>query len=189
MSSESEKSDIIRAALNGQTVVVQVIGRGSFKTSPALKGFIRQAIEEAGCRRFIFDMQECVSMDSTFMGVVAGLSIRLKKSGRDGLTIMNLTPKTFALLDTLGVCRLLDAYAAETTPAALQETVNGTSGFVTLGDGASDRLSNVETMLEAHQALVQASPDNRERFQDVINYLSQDAKGLRTAEDAEQQDD
>jgi anti-anti-sigma factor len=170
-------------------VVVQVVGRGSFKTSPALKAFIRQATDKADCQRFIFDMQECVSMDSTFMGVVAGLAIRMKKSGHDGLIIINLTPKTYALLDTLGVCRLLDAYATENTPPELQETVKGTTGFVTLGDGAADRLSSVETMLAAHEDLVQASPDNKERFQDVIGYLSKDAEELRAAEGSQQQDD
>lgn len=181
MSEENVKNDSILAALNGSTVVVKIVGRGSFKTSPSLKAFVRQAAEESGCRRFIFDMTDCVSMDSTFMGVVAGLALRMKKTGRESLSVANLTQKTFSLLDTLGVCCLLDAFETENTPQELADVIKGTSGFVVLEQGVTDHLSSVETMLRAHEDLVRASPDNRERFQDVISYLSKDVKELKSS--------
>src|SRR5450631_2319235 len=65
---------------SGPEVWIRVEGRGSFQNSPALKEFSRKLIDE-GRRKFVVDLKSCLAMDSTFMGTLAGLAIRLRDTG------------------------------------------------------------------------------------------------------------
>ena len=60
-------------------VWVRINGKGSFNSSPPLKGFVERRIE-SGETRFVIDLGDCPAMDSTFMGTLAGLAMRLAKS-------------------------------------------------------------------------------------------------------------
>jgi hypothetical protein len=43
-------------------------------------------------------------------------------------------------------------------------------------DLAIERTDQAECMIEAHEALVDADPDNLARFKDVLEYLKQDLR-------------
>ena len=43
-----------------------------------------------------------------------------------------------------------------------------------LTTAAPDRQTQAETMLEAHEAVIEANPDNAAKFKDVLDYLKQD---------------
>ena len=70
----------ILVGVTGNAVYIKVRGKGSFQNSPALKEFARQMLER-GHRIFAFDLGECTVMDSTFMGTLAGMALRLRESG------------------------------------------------------------------------------------------------------------
>ena len=52
-------------------VVVRIDGRASFQNSAGLRDFFAEMLRR-GKTRFIVDFQHCASMDSTFLGVLAG---------------------------------------------------------------------------------------------------------------------
>ena len=52
-------------------VLIRIEGRASFVNSGSLKDFFAEMIRQ-GKRRFVVDFQHCTSMDSTFLGVLAG---------------------------------------------------------------------------------------------------------------------
>lgn len=183
MSADVDRTDVIRVARNGERVVVCIVGRGSFNMAAPLKTFLADCIEKDPAVHLLFDMQACETMDSTFMGVVAGVSLKIRRQGAGEVTIVNLNPKTYALLNTLGVCRLLAAFEADSTPADLAQIAEQTTDFIDLAGPRADRLTNVETMLNAHRDLVRADPENRERFNDVIDYLSKDVEDLASSEE------
>src|ERR1700755_851419 len=64
-------------------VVVRIDGRASFQNSSCLRDFIAEMLR-TGKQRFVLDFQQCASMDSTFLGVLAGAAIELKKKAPDG---------------------------------------------------------------------------------------------------------
>jgi anti-anti-sigma regulatory factor len=81
MGSENNK-DSLTAAYIDQAAIIRVEGRGSFKTSPPMKQFIHQVMDTRSAQNILIDMAACTGMDSTFMGVVAGLACLIKsKSG------------------------------------------------------------------------------------------------------------
>ena len=154
--------------MQGADAWVRVFGRGSFQVSPALKKFAVGAIERR-CRRVILDMRECLGMDSTFLGVLAGLALQLRK--REGeLVLVNADSKNCALVETLGLSRLIRQVSdsALVGPAAPRD--------LTALDTAADKRTTAETMLAAHETIVAEAPQNALQFKDVLMYLQEEVK-------------
>ncbi len=153
---------------------VKIAGRANFTFSPDFKTLLVELIQK-GYRRFIIDLSECVLMDSTFLGVLAGFGIKLNQpaaaTANGGIELSNPNPRVTELLENLGVLQLF-------------KIVNGSlkiSGDVCelIPDpvGAS-REEIARTSLEAHQTLMAVNPDNVLRFKDVTQFLAEDLKKL-----------
>lgn len=168
------ESDSLLVAMEPPKAVVIVRGRGTFKAAPALKKFGSTAIEN-GCNLLLLDMQDCVGMDSTFMGVTGGLALRLRKERSGEVAMVNLSVKNRALLMTLGLDRCVRTEGAEGELAAFL----GRKETARLEPGATDRTMTAQTMLDAHNTLVSISPDNLAKFQDVIAYLQDEMQRSR----------
>ena len=69
----------IQVGVNGPAVWVRVEGKGSFLNSGNLKEFAQEMVTR-GYREFVIDLQNCAMMDSTFMGTMAGVALRLKRA-------------------------------------------------------------------------------------------------------------
>ena len=170
------------AARLGETVVIRVEGRGSFKISPALKQFIHRLVEEGSARRILLDMSACVGMDSTFMGMLAGMSGFLKKKGNPvSLKLINLSEKNRKLLSTLGVDRVLEhsLNATEEEREVVEKMLTQTSER--LDARSVDKLEAAQTALEAHQSLAEIDPENQVRFRSVLELLQNDVQTLRSS--------
>ncbi len=179
MAGSEQGSDRLLVMVRGSRAFVRVIGRGSFKVSTALKEFAATAIEGAD-GRLVLEMSACTGMDSTFMGVLAGVAMRLNRSGNGGrVALVNLAPKNRDLLATLGLDLLVDAYTAGQTPDEYEAVLHDDQGLRMLEENASMKQRTAETMLEAHEDLVRLSPDNLPKFQDVLQYLREDVRRRR----------
>jgi hypothetical protein len=64
--------DFIAVARGADLVVIRVVGRGNMLNAPALFDFAEQQ-RKAGFTRFVFDLERCLGLDSTFMGVMVGI--------------------------------------------------------------------------------------------------------------------
>jgi anti-sigma B factor antagonist len=154
--------DSLEVATQGEDAYVRVGGRGSFKGGPALKQFGTTALDR-GCRRIIVDMARCTGMDSTFMGVLAGLALTARKKN-GALVLRAVTEKNGALLRTLGLIQLVTMEAADETAAPAGDVLAL----------AADKRTLTETMLNAHETLVAVAPGNLPKFKDVLTYLKED---------------
>jgi anti-sigma B factor antagonist len=109
----------ILVGVTGKTVYVKVKGKGSFQNSPALKEFARETFER-GHRNYVVDLAECPVMDSTFMGTLAGIALRLRESDTGSLLVCNVNERNSDLLRNLGLNNL---FKIESKPPA--EGTNG----------------------------------------------------------------
>ncbi len=171
---QENSGDRLMVALADHTAFVQVHGRGSFKNAPPLKEFGALAIKE-GIRRFVLDMRACQGMDSTFMGVLAGLAVRLHQHNGGEMVMVNLTPRTRGLLSTLGLDSIITTHMAGETPADIARFLGAVPPMQSLPP-EKDRRRTTETMIEAHEELTKVTPENAPRFQDVLTYLRQEIK-------------
>lgn len=166
-----QSNDDLQAAFSGNKAFIRVIGRGSFRVAAPLKQFIAEACMKDPVKIIVLDLAECIGMDSTFMGVMAGLSGRLKKNGQT-LELINLSEKNANLLATLGVDQVLAFYSNE---HGHQLPDQETSSLKT--DETSPK-ELAETALQAHENLVDISDENLPKFERVIEMLKQDVNRL-----------
>ena len=145
-------------------VIVRVEGKGSFLNSTGLKDFAREMMNR-GYREFLVDLQNCPLMDSTFMGTLAFMALRLREFGQGQLRVVNPNARNTDLLCNLGFDRL---FTVETGEARVEEVVTP------LTVQPADKAAQKQTMLEAHEAAVEANPENAAKFKDVLEYLRQD---------------
>jgi anti-sigma B factor antagonist len=169
--------DNITAAFIDQTAVIRVEGRGSFKVSPPMKQFIHQVINTRSAERIIIDMSDCTGMDSTFMGVLAGVACYIKSKPDFEFKLINLSAKNQKLLITLGVDRVVD-YSLFTPSEDQSLLSQPTSGIQTLEPDFSNKLEAAKTTLEAHKTLVDINPNNYDKFKSVLEFLQNDVNSL-----------
>ena len=169
--------DSLTAAYIDQTAVIRVDGRGSVRISPPMKQFIHRVIESKSANRILIDMLDCVGMDSTFMGVLAGLSYHVKDKPGVTLKLINLSEKNQKLLITLGVDRVVN-YSLSTTGEENKLLATPSDGLQTLEPDFANKLEAAKTTLEAHETLVDINPDNFDKFQSVLELLQNDVHTL-----------
>jgi anti-anti-sigma regulatory factor len=144
---------------------VRVEGKGSFLNSTGLNEFAKEMINR-GFREFAVDLKNCTVMDSTFMGTLAGIALRLRELGQGNLRVTNLNERNSDLLSNLGLDQLFVIEPRNSTPEMTTETP--------LAGAAPDKATQAQTMLEAHEACVEANEANAAKFKDVLEYLKQD---------------
>ncbi len=159
----------IQVGVNGPAVWVRVAGRGSFLNSGGLKEFGRAMVNK-GYREFVFDLQDCEMMDSTFMGTMAGMALRLKELGQGRLHVIRCGERSHELLSGLGLDQIFDIQA--NGAAAPQCRLLEKDGAATAPE--TQKREQAGTMLAAHEALCEAAPENLTRFKDVLEYLKHD---------------
>ena len=115
----------IQVGVSGPAVWVRVEGKGSFLNSGNFKEFAREMVDR-GYREFVVDLVDCVMMDSTFMGTMAGLALRLKELGQGHLQVVHCGERSRQLLSGLGLDQLFQissngARAPECGALAIQQ--------------------------------------------------------------------
>src|SRR5215207_9065056 len=90
---------------------VKISGRANFTSSIDFKTLLNE-LQQKGYHYFILDLSECVLMDSTFLGVMAGFGLKMtshqnnSEPGIGGIELLNPNPRITELLENLGVLHL-----------------------------------------------------------------------------------
>ncbi len=161
----------ILVGCNQKVVCIRVQGKGSFQNSTGIKDFAAAMILR-GHRDFVVDLAGCPVMDSTFMGTLAGIAQRLLRLGQGGLHIIHANERNTDLLQGLGLDQIVSMEGKDGSIAAELRVEPQEQ----LPDAPTDKRTTTETMISAHQALVDADPDNLCKFKDVLDYLKQDLR-------------
>ena len=152
-----------------QAVWVRVCGKGSFQNSWGVKDFSREMMNR-GHRDFTVDLADCAGMDSTFMGVLTGLALRLRQLGEGVLRVVNANERNRDSLTGLGLDQILTLEEKPVAPPCATEAAPALNG----APQAKRDLSS--TMLEAHEALCSANGANVGKFKDVLEFLREDLR-------------
>ncbi len=146
-------------------VLVRIAGRAAFANSASLRDFFREMIRQ-GRVRFVVDFQLCTSMDSTFLGVLAGAALELQRQSPPGtLTLARVGERNLEIITNLGLHRLAVVDPGSATPT------EGGGSPLPLTQTARSELESARLMIEAHENLVNADASNQTKFQDVLAFL------------------
>ena len=98
---------------------IKIAGRANFASSPDFKTLLSE-LAQKGFGHFIIDLSECVLMDSTFLGVLAGFGMKLNPKGAPterGIELHNATTRVSELLENLGAAHLFKLTSGVTATA------------------------------------------------------------------------
>jgi anti-anti-sigma regulatory factor len=157
---------------------IKIAGRASFNSSLDFKTLVNGLFQK-GFSRFVLDLTDCLLMDSTFLGVLAGLGLKFG-AARNGnsepyLELLNANPRILDLLDNLGVCHLFKLVKGPEPATEKMASVEPTPLN-------PDRKAISRTCLEAHQTLMEINPANIPKFKEVTQFLAEDLKKLEGGE-------
>lgn len=148
-------------------VVIKINGKASFLNSSPVKELFDRLVSQ-GKNRFIVDFQNCTGMDSTFLGILAGLGIRLMKEPETGSVVLcRLGTRNRELIQNLGLHRILTVDTGE-----VESTLPDNCDLEAVGDADKPtEIENARLVLQAHENLVEIDASNKTKFQDVISFL------------------
>jgi len=163
-----------------QLVCVKVAGRANFSGSVDFKKLVT-SLWDKGYHHFVLDLSECLLMDSTFLGVLAGLGLKLNNNtptptpgsngnGHRAIELLNPSPRISDLLENLGITHLFSITKGRLTTECLVQLDHAPT--------SSDRREVQKTCLEAHQTLMDVNPANVPKFKDVAQFLAEDLKAM-----------
>ena len=152
-------------ALSRNTAWIRIMGRGTFQNSHSIKRWFLDNIER-GYDKIIIDLSECMGMDSTFMGILTGLSLRMRKRGLGPISIINVSMHNMRLLATLGLDKFLNIKD--------DCSIDNNLTWEILPATVVDKLNMTKHMLGAHEDLIETGEDALKEFKGVHKMLKDD---------------
>jgi anti-sigma B factor antagonist len=164
--------------VSGKLACIKIKGRANFTSSLDFKTVVEQLMQR-GLTCFVIDLTDCVLMDSTFLGVLAGLGLKMsggKKAEEQehSIELMNPNPRIAELLENLGVLHLFHVI---TGPAP--EMAAGIAEHPMVTPAPASREEVISNCLEAHKLLMSIDPANIPKFKEVTQFLAEDLKKLQ----------
>ncbi len=119
-------------------------------------------------------------MDSTFMGTLTGIAVRLMDQPGGRLQVVNPNTRNQTLLSNLGLDNIFEVDAEGLTWMQEREMISNClkreEELAVAGPG--EKKEQCQCMLEAHENLARVSEGNVPRFQDVIDCLKREMEAL-----------
>jgi anti-sigma B factor antagonist len=154
---------------------VRIAGRANFTSSVDFKKLLQQ-LQGDGCTEIVLDLTECLLMDSTFLGVLAGAGMKCDSARQEGrpclIELFHPPERILELLDNLGVLQLF----------TILDHAPQLGAFEQVDEGRASRVELNRTCWEAHKNLMNTSADNERRFRDAAEFFE---KNLRKEEGKE----
>ncbi len=150
---------------------VRIIGRANFNSSIDFRILLNELLQK-GYRYFVLELSECVLMDSTFLGALAGFGLKMNRNpdAEPAIELLNPNARVSELLENLGVLHLFKVSEGPLNLPAEAQTQVSTN---------PTREEVTSACLEAHRTLMEINPANVARFKDVTQFLAEDLKRLR----------
>ena len=156
------------ARVPGDIVVIRVFGRGTHQNSTALRNAFELTGSDDHCAHYVFDLERCTSMDSTFMGVLASIALRQKRLHGSRPTVSNASPHVREQLDILGLKYILDLREHVSDEAT---GPGGASAFESVPAPEMSKVDRIVLMIEAHERLIDVDGQNEIKFEGVLQSL------------------
>jgi len=140
---------------------IRVSDKASYLNCSPVRDFILNRLE-SGKTSFVVDFDQCKSIDSTFLGILVSLAIKVKSSG--SLTLLNLRDRNLETVRNLGIHKI--ALVSTESFGELDETVS-------IDESGAETKASTRVIYEAHKSLMDLNQKNQKLFCDVVKFLEQ----------------
>lgn len=151
-------------------------GKGSFLNSHHLKQCAESEIAD-GINHIVIDLSACAGMDSTFMGTMAGIAMKLAKIDGE-LEVANPGEKNKRSLEDLGLGVLM---SIDPQDSQWQSQISEIESKLAPCDVAIEKADQANHVLDAHKKLCEADEQNNEKFGTVLEFLEAEVKAKKTS--------
>jgi anti-sigma B factor antagonist len=155
-----------------QFACVKIDGRANFASSIDFRTVLNE-LRQKGYNYFVLDLSGCALMDSTFLGVMAGFGLKMSAAQPDrsdsAIDLLNANPRIVELLESLGVLHLF-----KLTNGPLPMPQNAQPHAHTPGNPTKGEVTRA--CLEAHQTLMEITPENASKFKEVAAFLAENLR-------------
>ena len=165
-----EKGEVFISEKDGITFI-RAKGNASFVCAPPLRELAKKlAAEPFGGLKI--DLEECIWMDSTFMGMLAMLGLNAKKKNVPA-EIWNASEQNEKLLCGLGLQKVF----------AFENGEFGDADNAAAASNATTAESNARNVLDAHQTLMDIDEGNVQKFEKVVEFVKKDIDRMEQKKD------
>ncbi|MEP6663217.1 MAG: STAS domain-containing protein [Verrucomicrobiota bacterium] len=166
----------LMVGMKDDVVWIKISGKATLAWSADLKNLVME-LWRRGHRKLVFDLRDCILMDSTFMGGVTGLKLMFTEENARGnacsLEIANPNARITDLIETLGIAPLFNVVTIETSCEDFVPSQTNSS---------ASREEITRHCLEAHKTLTALNEANIVKFTDVIKFLEEDLEKIEQRE-------
>ncbi len=122
---------------------------------------------KSGITTIVVDLETCTGMDSTFMGTMAGIAMKLAKINNATLQVTSASDKTRRSLEDLGLSMLIDIDPKNPIWNGQEESIRPSLQPCQL----SVNIDKTQHVFDAHKQLCEANDSNDDKFSTVLNVL------------------
>jgi anti-anti-sigma factor len=143
--------------------VLRFVGNIRYWLAPSLDRFVNRLFQSSSLSGLLIDLTETESIDSTNLGLLARIAIRIRERDQPRVTILSDCAYINELLLAMSLDQVFD--------------ITSEAGFDVLEDAHPLPIENADhdvvmrIALDAHRALMRLSEKNRQIFQDVVTLL------------------
>ncbi len=171
-------AESIRVGCLGSVVWTRIEGAANHENAACIKAFLVDRFDR-GWRKFVVDLRDCRGIDSTFIGMLYRLAVKVASSDPLGIVdVINPGERNAKSIQKLG----LDDYIHldlrgerwQSERALVEENLTKASC-----EKPVNQIEHAEFVLQAHEALIAANEENQNRFCDVVEYLRRELAEAR----------
>ena len=140
---------------------VRVSEKATFLNCSPLREFFLNRLD-AGQSNFVVDFDNCKSLDSTFLGILVSLAIKVKARGN--LSLINLRDRNLETVRNLGIHKIAQVSS---------EFISEPGDLENLKVGNEESKESSVEIYKAHKSLMGLNQKNSRIFRDVVHFLEQ----------------
>lgn len=137
-----------------------------------LKDWCEREIEN-GATCIVIDLESCKGMDSTFMGTMAGLAMKLMKLPDGKLQVAEPGDRNRKSLEDLGLDVLMQIDPEDASWRSLLTDIRSRLETCEMG---REKIGQGAHVLNAHKKLCEADERNTRKFGTLLDYLEAEVK-------------
>ena len=156
------------ASLDG-THIFKLIGEVRAHSCISLDKLLSKIEQQANVKGALVDLTQTTFIDSTVLGVLAKLGIKLKQAHHIQAVMLSSNPDITTLANSMGLAQVF---------VILDDCRESDVNTCTLRDEHITHRAMLGTVLEAHQTLMQLNESNQHMFEPLVKQLQKEQENL-----------
>lgn len=154
--------------------MLRYFGRVNYVLAPAIKQFADELVSHGAVRAWIFDLTHAEILDSTNLGLLARLAVRVSsdcKTAAPRSVIVSNSNDLNSVLRSMSFDQLFEIVSGPSEGEEATALVDENGGEHDIDGSPPSQRDLGQTMLDAHRALMDLSESGRLQFKDVVAAL------------------